>query len=120
MKRDMDLIRRIVFKLEEASLDEAVKWEELTDAEHPLHEVVHHGILMKQAGLLDDSKWVNVGPRAQSLTWLGHEFADAARNESIWQKAKNKFQETGIALTMTALMAYLQQLAKEKLGLPFP
>ena len=44
---------------------------------------------------------------AISLTWQGHEFLDAARNDTIWRKAKKKVLETTGGLAFDVLKAAL-------------
>jgi len=49
------------------------------------------------------------------LTWKGHEFLDAAENDSAWQKAMEFVQEQGsnvpFAVFQKVMMAYIKQEA---------
>jgi hypothetical protein len=52
------------------------------------------------------------------LSWKGHEFLDAARNENIWKKATDRINSAGVNFTITMLEDLLKQLLKQTLGLP--
>ena len=51
-----------------------------------------------------------------SLTWKGHEFADAARNDNLWAKAKNTIAERTETVTFSLVFDYLQAMAKTAIG----
>jgi hypothetical protein len=82
VKRDMELIRKLVLALEGAPTGYApddLEIEGYTD-----EQVGYHAHLMIDAGLATGSDTTHMGsssPEAMltSLTWAGHEFADAAR-----------------------------------------
>lgn len=48
----------------------------------------------------------------------GHEFLDAARNDTIWKKAGEKIKQSGVQVTVSLLEELLKKLLKESLGLP--
>lgn len=113
MKRDMDLCRRILLALEE----ESKICDEASDDEHG-ERIAHHIWLLWNAGLVDgfdvsSSSSVHPVAHANCLTWAGHEFLDAARNEGVWTKAKSAvLNATGGAsldLLKRALAIYGQQ-----------
>jgi len=51
------------------------------------------------------------------LTWAGHEFLDAARNETVWKKASERIKKSGVDVTISLLKDILNQLLKQSLGL---
>lgn len=53
-----------------------------------------------------------------SLTWDGHEFLDAAGDETTWNKAKGFITGKVGGITFELLKAVLLAWAKEKLSLP--
>ena len=79
---------------------------------------------MLEAGLvhgLDSTTGESEGePEAEptSLTWAGHEFADAARSDTMWNKAKAIVKEKAVGLSLAVLTPLLQSLAKKAIGLP--
>lgn len=57
--------------------------------------------------------WIAIG-----MTWKGHEFLDAARDASIWEKAKARLGGTFKTVTLAVLQELLVSLAKQKAGIP--
>jgi len=89
MKRDIELAREILIALEELeTFDEPVIPE--ISGRSP-HEVCYHIKLLSEAGLIEARNWsTDDGPEwvATSLTSSGHDFLDAARNNTIWEKPR--------------------------------
>ena len=117
MKRDMDLVRKIVLAIEEQPHGHP---DEFTLEGYSEEQVGYHLHLMLQAGLIDGSDVTCAGslsPQAivNSLTWAGHEFADASRNETIWNKAKQVVKEKVGSVGIGVLIEYLQKLARSAL-----
>jgi hypothetical protein len=117
MKRDMDLIRTMLLTIEanEHGFVNNIEIEGYTQ-----EEIGYHAYLLGQAGLANVS---NVPVRSESpraiirnLTWEGHEFLDATRENSIWNQAKDKINKIGGA-TLPIWTALLTELLKQKLGL---
>jgi hypothetical protein len=113
MKRDMDLVREILIALEDRDA-------ELNPDEIPNRspeEVSYHVHLMHEAGLVEawTSKTFNAPlyAVANRLTWEGHDFLEAARNESVWRKAKQIVAEKGGGLTFEVLKSLLSKLVTD-------
>ena len=86
MKRDMDIIRRIVL----AARDEATPVRGLEGVSGEIF--AEHVRLLEEAGLVGAAVQV-VQQRATAalvwrLTWAGHEFADAISSDTLWRKAR--------------------------------
>ena len=119
MKRDMDLVREILLYVEKCETfvgPGTVKLEGHSD------EVVeYHLKLLHEAGLLDvDTPSRNpygTSWGVRGLTWQGHEFLDAARNDTIWRKSLGTLQKAGIGATKEVLVPLLLSLAKLQLGI---
>jgi hypothetical protein len=56
----------------------------------------------------DTTEWI-----PESLTWQGHEFLNAARDNTIWKKALNKAG----SMPISVLQEWLVQLARVATGL---
>ena len=103
MQRDMDLVRSILLEVEKLP---AGNWDAVTGIDGCDPAVFSgHVDLMKQAGLIEAAvpHADGVGPisaRVFRLTWQGHDFLDAVRNESVWSKVKAKL---GDALATTPI-----------------
>ena len=122
MKRDMDLIRKLLLYLEEKDNDKVIKDLELEG--YSKDEVQYHFILMDQAGLIrceramsstTSDRIIRIYPF--SLTWQGHEFLEASRNDTYWNKAKDLVNSKSGALSFDVLKALLISMAKEAVGL---
>lgn len=117
MKRDIELAREILITLEKLeSFDEPVipdipGWSR--------HEVFYHINLLSEAGLIEAQNWsTDDGPEwvATSLTSSGHDFLDAARNNTIWEKAKSIVVDRGSVLTIEALKVALSHAVRGALS----
>jgi hypothetical protein len=49
------------------------------------------------------------------LTWKGHDFLDASRDDTIWKKAREKFMKPAVSWTLPLLMEWLKAEAKAKI-----
>ncbi|RYF60737.1 MAG: DUF2513 domain-containing protein [Comamonadaceae bacterium] len=117
MKRDMDLARRILLATE--ALEYGKQLKSLPDV--PPEQFVVHVIWLKEAGLLDAVAQAGSGSGAkfaivQRLTWAGCEFVDAARNDSLWAKAKDNVIKPGMSFSFDVLKEWLK--AEITQGLP--
>ncbi len=122
MKRDIDLVRKLLLYLEEKPNGNIVKDIELEG--YSKDELQYHFILMDQAGLLSCEREVSSRTSDRvirvypfNLTWQGHEFIEAARNESFWNKAKEIVKSKSGALSVDVVKALLIAMAKESVGL---
>jgi hypothetical protein len=84
---------------------------------------VYHSALLIEAGLVHGDIILNSeGQPATTvtlrLTWAGHEFLDAARNDKIWHKAGERIKKSGVDVTLSLLKEILNQFLKQSLGLP--
>lgn len=120
MKRDLDLIRKILLAIEDAPSGWApdLKFEGYTDS-----QVGYHAYLLIDAGLAkgsDVSAMGSEGPEGMisNLTWTGHEFAEAARDETRWKKAIGLVAAKGGAVTLDVMKELLVSLMRATLGLP--
>ena len=114
----MDLCRKILMEVEswETTLNpQDVK----IPGEYTKDEIGHHAYLLAQGGLLEGRDVSGIGiacrrfwPRA--LTWQGHEFLDAARDNERWQEAKKMAKGAG-GLGFDLLKAVLTGLAQKAL-----
>lgn len=121
MKRDMDLVRKIVFAIEEHEHGHAPG--RLVIEGHGDEQIGYHVYLLVEAGLVKGAVTTHLGSDSPSaipisLTWAGHEFADAARNETVWGKTKTFFKEKGATAGFGLLLEVLKNQAKQHLGLP--
>lgn len=110
MKRDLELIKAILLRFEE---DGNLEIPEFSKA-----QVKYHLALLQDAGLITNEEFYDpdFGPAVLSrtrITWAGHEFLDASRSPTLWEKAKRITLEKTGALTFEVLKTVLIQVAKE-------
>lgn len=111
MKRDMDLARKILLEIEKKLYSGG--WVDLKIKGYAEPQIVYHVKLLAQAGLIeanDVSTMGGVDWRAKSLTWQGHEFLDASRDEGRWEQAKNIMTEKAGGISFDVLKAILIKL----------
>ncbi|MCM2276320.1 MAG: DUF2513 domain-containing protein [Candidatus Didemnitutus sp.] len=114
----MDLVRGILKKLEDSS--SVVGWVDLEFEGRSSEEVAYHVMLLHQAGYVDAQHITSRGGldwRAQRLTWKGHEFLSAARNEGVWSRMKSKLAEKGLDVPFDLAKELLMNLTRQQLGM---
>jgi hypothetical protein len=120
MKRNMELIRKIMLAVEGHEHGFAPR--ELEIEGHSEEEVNYHNYLIVDAGLAEGVDVTTRGSESpeyiiRHLTSRGHDFCDAAGEPSRWQKAMTKIAAVGGSVTLKTLQALLIAYSKEQLGL---
>lgn len=111
MKRDMELCRRILLDLENKPFGTGLINVEFSDVEP--EDVAYHIKLLGEAGLIDAqniSKGDRLRWRVKSITWEGHDFLDAIKDESRWNKMKDFVKESGKIVTLETLKLAVKAL----------
>jgi len=112
MKRDMDLVRALLMRVELEHFAHAPRKIEING--YTEERIGYHAFLLNEAGLMKAvvvTTFDNPSPEARiiRLIWAGHEFLDSAREPARWGKAKdlvNKVGGASIQLWMAVLTAY--------------
>ena len=99
MKRDMELIRKILFKIEEDYVSTALI--NLSIDGYSMEEVAYHCKILHDAGLVSayNAKYASEGLYffcVGSLTWEGHDYLDKIRNDNVWNKTKDVITKRGL------------------------
>jgi hypothetical protein len=121
VKRDMDLVREILLKVEATPPQELGGKFRMPSQNGPI--VMEHLAMLIDEGFLDgkalraDQSNAPVTVVVTRLTWKGHDFLDAARDDNNWHKAKRTIAEKGGSFTMEILVELLKSFAKAQLGL---
>jgi hypothetical protein len=123
MKRDMDLIRKLLIKIESypCAYSSVIVSEEIQISDYTQDQINYHALLLNEAGLVEASNMTPNGSptpimRIFRLTWAGHEFLDSARDTSRWEKAKDLMSKIGGA-SVPLWISLLTELAKKSLGI---
>lgn len=118
MKRDMDLIREILLELESSP---QTAMDTVVIDKRPPSEIGYHLELLADAGLIKAGTFQVIGAVRQfydiQLTWEGHEFLEAARDNTRWNQAKKLIKEKGGSLTFDILQGLLFALARKPFDL---
>lgn len=106
MKRDMELIRNILIKIED-EVDNTVKHNISIDG-YSMEQVAYHCSLLYDGNLINDyaaryadGKLYIFG--VGRLTWEGHEFLDKIKSDTIWNKTKDIVIKKGLPLAIDVL-----------------
>ena len=121
MKRDFDLIRRILMQVQNTPAGEYCN--ELTyPDEYDLATISEHVRLLIDEGLVNGKMIESFASIPEfcitGLTWKGHDFIDAAKDNALWEKAKKTILTTTASITFDLLLLWLKTEIKAKLGLP--
>lgn len=116
MKRDWDLVREILFAVEDLP-PEATDGLRVSALEaYPPQLVAYHIEMLHQAGLLNaivEKTSAGTAATANSLTWEGHEFLDSIRQDSIWEKIKGSFTKGQLSLPKSLIEKFGTELLAE-------
>lgn len=118
MQRDMELIREILLGIETSEPKQGLVRLKLSGRDNA--EVSYHVMLLAQAGLIDaidmsssaGSSWI-----PKSLTWEGHDFLDAARNDTVWKKAMTTLKDKSVSVPFEIVKAVVMKTCKDFFGL---
>jgi hypothetical protein len=107
MKREMDLIRELLLKLETLPIpstgfrmihpDEA----EVQVEGYTVEQIDYYLSLLEQANLISagglDVLGMKIGPGTafRSLSWAGHDFLDSVRSPDVWDRTKTAAAAVG-------------------------
>lgn len=102
MKRDWDIVREILIKLEElGDANSFLRDEDVNGYDRAL--VAFHMHLLDEAGLIKAGCGRVPGGwscQANCMTWRGYEFLDHIRQDRIWNRVKSTAREKGLSLSL--------------------
>lgn len=112
MKRNMDLIRKLLFALEDREEDLA---ESLTIDGYTNEMVAYHCSLLYDAGyvkcydgLYGDDHLIDYG--VGSLTWDGAEFLEKVRSNKVWNKTKEVIVHKGLPMALDVIKSVVESI----------
>ena len=124
MKRDLNLFRTILLEIEKMPAGE--DWVLDRDSSNLYADdseeknILEHLILMQDARLI--TKAVTKGGDGFyelcpcNLTNEGHDFLDAVRSSSVWEKIKATVLDKGISYSIESIIFLAKKFAKEQLA----
>jgi DNA-binding transcriptional ArsR family regulator len=103
MKRDMDLVRELLLKLESNGNPPGTMV--VIDPYHgrfqidgySADQIAYHLSLIREAGFIESpgSQRAGMGVTFRRLSWDGHDYLDAIRDPEIWRKTKGSAEAVG-------------------------
>ncbi len=121
LKRDMDLIRGLLLKLEALplGLGEVVTLApdapEIAVPGYDDAQIDYHLTLIREVGFIDDAgARPMLGTGFRALTWAGHDFLDSVRDPAIWGATKEGARKAG-GFSVELLAALAKGLIKKKI-----
>ena len=115
MKRDMDLIRGILMQMEDSG--DTAGWVTLHLPKWEDHVVSYHIKMLNQAGLIEADEDSTFSPheswKAGALTWHGHDFLAAIKNEKVWERIKKVVREKGGSIPFEVLKELATKYARQ-------
>ncbi len=109
MKHDLDLVRKILFAVEEFPPDP--DWSPLHIEGYDDKVVGEHVRILAEAGFIemkDASTFASAEYWPTALTWQGSQFLEAIRSDSAWANAKRFASET-VRMSFPVLLTELMQ-----------
>jgi len=106
MKRDMELLRKILIAIEEQS--DGTWIDNLQIDGYNDRQIAYHCKLLYDGGYIsdckiqyadDDMSFFGVG----RLTWDGHEFLDKVKSETVWNRTKDIIVKGGLPVAIDVI-----------------
>lgn len=111
MKRDMELIRKILVAM--VDHPDPMGWVPLEFEGYSDVDVSYQVKLLADQGMVEATGCCSSAGfawRAKRLTWDGHDYVEAIRDEGRWQKVKDWIKSTGKILTLETLKQGVKEL----------
>lgn len=120
MKRDLDLLRNILLRIEELEPNKKrITIESFTDLCNDLNLISLHIELLLDNYFIETSSPINSGSYKDfiihRITSDGYDYLDAVRNPSIWVKTKNKLLQVGGTATLEIIKSVAETLIRNRL-----
>jgi Hypothetical protein (DUF2513) len=117
MKRDMDLVRELLLKLEAEPLDGNL-WS-LNPDDLGIRDRARGNLLSSRAAhrwrLLDAERGLSGHFVARRLTWAGHDFLDSVRDSKVWRTTKDRVKAAG-GFTIEILASVAEKVIEENIA----
>lgn len=106
MKRDMELCRKILMYIEDNYIDGVLF--NISIEGYSFEQVAYHCKILFDAGMLSDYKAISGGEHIQyfcvgSLTWIGHEYIEKIRDNTVWDKTKTIITDKGLPMAIDVI-----------------
>ncbi|MCJ2136065.1 DUF2513 domain-containing protein [Methylobacterium sp. J-026] len=126
MKRDMNLIRELLLRLEGLPKTSHMRLHIGSDDERLIFEsytpdqVDYHMALLYEVEMITSSDSIDAMASGEwvfdALTWSGHDFLDTVRDPDVWKETKSRASQIGgwtLDIVKDLARAYLKQKAQQ-------
>lgn len=123
MKRDLELVRRIMLAVEALPTGGQALGRELRIEDVPPAELAGHLKLLIDQGYLEgnaDGTLHRLEPGqilVQGISWEGHEFLDSVRDDSIWRQILQRVGGTSATVALHVITQLGDFYIKKRLGI---
>lgn len=116
MKRDWDLIRRILLEIENSpDMETFLNFSEsgylYTDnlKDYEKEKIIYHIQLLVNAGFISTNVDLYGEQEITGLSWKGHEYAEKLRDTARWEMIKSYISEKGLDLGSDTIMSLIRK-----------
>jgi Hypothetical protein (DUF2513) len=113
----MDLVRAILNEVEEKLPAIGPMANRVTVEGYDSATIDGHIEIMIEAGLLKGKGLGAGGIMVTGLPWAGHDFIGAAKDNTIWAKAKGSILKHGSSISFDLLLEWLKAEGRQRFGL---
>ncbi|KTD15478.1 DUF2513 domain-containing protein [Legionella hackeliae] len=118
MKRNWDMIRNILLRVEELEPNALLTLDSFPNNEHP--QISYHLEIMEEAGLIHGKIHKTPGGSPHGfhlirLTWPGHDFLESVRSDARWEEIKKQLNTKELGMNIENIMAIAQALTQKLL-----
>ncbi|MCI7693554.1 DUF2513 domain-containing protein [Veillonella caviae] len=119
MKRDLDLIRNILFTIENSnSIDASLTLNSLSKLHQDQELILYHVFLLDDAGFIigiidETAPYISI----TRLTNEGHDYLDTIRDDSVWNQTKSTLGKISGSASLEVVKTIASKLALTFLGL---
>ena len=128
MKRDIELIRQLLLKLEDQkivpNLTRSLRPADLQIDGYDIDVIVLHLDMLTNSPYLKNSK-IDTGGNLlfMGISWEGHELIDAIREKDVWKETLENARKNGSTETISFIFeiakSVIKKQLKEKAGIEF-
>ncbi len=107
MKRDMELVRKIFFGIEEHYKGDAIYCLSVAGYERII--VAEHCRMLYEYGLLDEYKPIGadgapvIAFYVGNMTWEGYDLLEKIREDTVWNKTKDVITKKGLPMVIDVI-----------------
>jgi hypothetical protein len=112
----MELVRAILLEVEEKGVLDPYQSVEVVVPSYTEEQVLGHVKLLGEAGLMDvrdENTFHTISYLPTNLTWDGHEFLDAIRNDTVWARVKATVATKGGGASVEIIKELAVQIGKQ-------